>query len=159
MQAKVSTSVISNLESVISEMQGRVSILQTTMGQLEADSTSADDRCFMHCSCLLHESQHSAWLHCSVHINLNVMKHHGTHIQTQQGGNDVRVSVHLDVDNPCVLVDFAEAVDEPNMIKPQCGMAVPTVSLAMAQMHPLHVISVCMVSWLGATAFFSLNCS
>ena len=85
------------------------------------------------------------------------MKHHGTHLQTQQGGNGLRLSVHLDVDS-CVLVDFAEAVDEPNVIKTQRGMAVKT-SLVMAQMHPLHVISVCMVSWLGATALFSLNCS
>lgn len=57
MQAKVSTLVISDQESVISEMQERVSILQTTMGQLEVDSTSADNRCFIHASCLVHESQ------------------------------------------------------------------------------------------------------
>lgn len=56
MQAKVSTLVISDQKSVISEMQERVSILQTTMGQLEADSSSADNRCFIHASCLMHES-------------------------------------------------------------------------------------------------------
>lgn len=67
-------------------------------------------------------------------------------MQTQPGGVITGMSVHLNVCNPCVLVDFAEAVIELNIIRTQCGMAVPTLSLAMAQMHPLHVVSVCMVS-------------
>jgi len=101
----------------------------------------------------VHEVQHSGWPHCSVHIYLNVVEHHGTHMQTQQVGVDVRVSVHLDVQDACVLVHFAEAVDEPNMMKTQCGMAMPSVSLTMAHMHPLHVVSVCMVHWACCNSF------
>ena len=106
MQAKESNLMISILESASSELQERMCSLQTTISQLESDLVFADKRCFMHpdAYCLMLEVQHSGWLHCSVHINRHVMKHHGTHLQTQQGGNDVRVSVHLDVDNPCVLV-------------------------------------------------------
>ncbi len=59
----------------------------------------------------------------------------------------------MDVCDACVLVHFVEAVDEPNMIKTQCGMTVPTVSLAMAHMHPLHVVSVCMVPWACCNSF------
>lgn len=95
MQAKESTLVISNLESTIMELQERVSSMQTTIGQLESDSTSADTRCFMLCSCLMLEVQSSGWLHCSGHICLNVMKHHGTRVQTQQAGVDISVSAHL----------------------------------------------------------------
>ncbi len=95
MQGKDRTSLISNLESTITELQERVCSLQTTVGQLVSDSASADNRCFMLCSCLMLEVQHSGWLHCSAHICLNVMKHHGTHVQTQQGGVDIRVSAHL----------------------------------------------------------------
>jgi hypothetical protein len=53
MQGKDSTSLISNLESTILELQERVSSLQTTIGQLESDSASADNRCFMLCWILL----------------------------------------------------------------------------------------------------------
>ncbi len=63
--------------------------------------------------CPMLEVQHSGWLHCSDHINLAVMEHYGTHMQTQPGGVIIGVSVHLNVHNPCVLVDFAEAVIEP----------------------------------------------
>ncbi len=63
------------------------------------------------------------------------------------------MSVHLNVQDACVLVHFAEAVDEPNMMKTQCGMAMPTVSLTMAHMHPLHVVSVCMVHWACCNSF------
>ncbi len=49
MQSTDSTLTISNLESIILELQERVSSMQTTMGQLESDSASADNRCFMLC--------------------------------------------------------------------------------------------------------------
>ena len=41
--------VISNLESTILELQERMTSLQTTIGQLESDLVSADNRCFMLC--------------------------------------------------------------------------------------------------------------
>jgi len=161
MQAKESNLMISILESTSSELQERMCSLQTTISQLECDSVFADKRCFMlpDAYCPMLEVQHSGRLHCSGHKYLDVMEHHGTHMQTQPGGVITGVSVDLNVHNPCVLVDFAEAVIEPNIIKTQCGMAVPTVSLAMAPMHPLRVMSVCMVSWLAATAVLSPSCS
>jgi len=161
MQAKKSNLMISSLESASSELQERMCSLQTTISQLESDSVFADKRCFMlpDAYCPMLEVQHSGRLHCSGHKYLDVMEHHGTHMQTQPGGVITGVSVDLNVHNPCVLVDFAEAVIEPNIIKTQCGMAVPTVSLAMAPMHPLRVMSVCMVSWLAATAVLSPSCS
>ncbi len=84
------------------DLQERVCSLQATVGQLESDSASADNRCFMLCFCLMLEVQHSGWLHCSAHTCLNVMKHHGTHVQTKQGGADIRVSAHLCTHDPAV---------------------------------------------------------
>lgn len=161
MQAKESNLMISILESTSSELQERMCSLQTTISLLESDSVFADKRCFMlpDAYCPMLEVQHSGRLHCSGHIYLDVMEHHGTHMQTQPGGVITGVSVDLNFHNPCVLVNFAKAVIEPNIIKRQCGMAVPTVSLAMAQMHPLRVMSVCTVSWLAATAVLSPSCS
>ena len=104
MQAKESNLMISILESTSSELQERMCSLQTTISQLECDSVFADKRCFMlpDAYCPMLEVQHSGWLHCSAHTCLNVMKHHGTHVQTKQGGADIRVSAHLCTHDPAV---------------------------------------------------------